>query len=70
MHASLKVLKSLKPKLLQVLAIPALVLGTFLLTGLLMTVTGSALSALIVALVILITAIPWLALPFDDAPGC
>lgn len=59
--------KSLSEKLLPILLIPCLVLGTFLLTGLLMAITGSALSALALVLVIIVIITLWEALKSDDA---
>lgn len=67
MPFTVKKTKFLKQKLFLILFIPTLLLGTFLLTGLLMAITGSALSALVVVLVILVSVVPILALKSDDA---
>lgn len=58
--------KRLNQKLLLILFVPTLLLGTFLLTGLLMAITGNALSALVVVLVISIFVVPILDLKSDD----
>lgn len=47
--------RSLKRKLPPIFFLSTLVVATFILTGLLKSVTGSALSALVIVLVILVT---------------
>lgn len=65
MRITLQNAKNAARKLLPIVIIAALVIGTFLLTGLLKTFTGSALSALIVVLVLLLAVAPFFSVIFD-----
>lgn len=66
MPFSFRNIKYRMQKLRPAVMISMLVIATFLFTGMLMTFTGSALSALILVLVILVSASPLLALMSDD----